>query len=168
MAPWFTCCFIMLFYIKRKWLLIRNFVTILSFNSTLMENFSVSMLLIKVSKWWKIVEFSKPSIKMKHSKTFYGTQTTSRLKEIIQKKILMETYRNIQAFIFQVLPEWSSWTSRNGAVQTFFWKKKKKQKCVCWKNFKWVWFLAVLRAYIFYNVEWAGVRKVRLLNENLL
>ena len=40
------------------------------------------MLLIKVSKRWKIVEFSKISIQMKHLKTLNGTQTTSRLKKL--------------------------------------------------------------------------------------
>ena len=42
------------------------------------------MLLMDVSKWWKIVEFPKILIKMKSFKTFYVAQTTSHLKEIIQ------------------------------------------------------------------------------------
>ena len=105
-----------------------------------LENFRISMLLIEVSKCWKIVEFSKISIQMKHLKTLNGTQTTSRLKKLpsppppppptpdksllcLSKKKFTEIYRNILAFIFQVLPEWSSWTSRNGAVQMFFWQK---------------------------------------------
>ena len=46
--------------------------------------FQVSILLMKVSKYWKIVEFQKISIKMKNCKTFYETQTASCLKEIIQ------------------------------------------------------------------------------------
>ena len=39
---------------------------------------------MKVSKYWKIAEFQKISIKMKNCKTFYETQTASCLKEIIQ------------------------------------------------------------------------------------
>ena len=41
------------------------------------------MLLMEVSKWWKMVKFSKILIKMKTFKTFYEPQTASRLKEII-------------------------------------------------------------------------------------
>ena len=41
------------------------------------------MLKIEVSKYWKAVEFSKILIKMKNFKTFYETQTASRLQEII-------------------------------------------------------------------------------------
>ena len=32
----------------------------------------------------------------------------------------MGIYRNIQTFVFKVLQECSSWTSKNGAVQMFF------------------------------------------------
>ena len=39
---------------------------------------------MEVSKCWNIVEFPKISFKMKNCKTFYGVQTMSRLKEIIQ------------------------------------------------------------------------------------
>ena len=39
---------------------------------------------MKVSKYCKIVEFRKISIKMKNCETFYETQTASHLKEIIQ------------------------------------------------------------------------------------
>ena len=39
---------------------------------------------MKISKYWKIVEFRKISIKMKNCKTFYETETANRLQEIIQ------------------------------------------------------------------------------------
>ena len=42
------------------------------------------MLLMDVSKRWKMVEFPKISIKMKNFKTFYEAQTAKRLKEIFQ------------------------------------------------------------------------------------
>ena len=91
---------------------------------------------MEVSKCWKIVEFSKISVKMKNCKTFYKTQTASRLQEIIQsspnpspsdkmllclwkKKFLTEICRNIQTFAFKVLQKCSSWASRNGVVQMF-------------------------------------------------
>ena len=60
MAPWLICCFIVtLFYIERKWLLMRNLTTILPLSQNFLENFSVLMLLMEVSKWWKIVGFLK-------------------------------------------------------------------------------------------------------------
>ena len=43
------------------------------------------MLLMEVSKYWKIVEFPKISFKMKYFKILYEAQTASRLKEIIQR-----------------------------------------------------------------------------------
>ena len=83
MAPCLICYFIIIsFYIERK--LFQNLAIILPLKSKLSENFSVSILLMKVSKYWKIVEFQKISIKMKNCKTFYETQTASCLKEIIQ------------------------------------------------------------------------------------
>ena len=47
-----------------------------------LENFRISMLLIEVSKCWKIVEFSKISIQMKHLKTLNGTHKTRRLNKL--------------------------------------------------------------------------------------
>ena len=79
--------FNLLFYChitERKWLLIRNLAIILPSNPNCLENFNVLILLMKVSKYWKIVAFQKISIKMKNCKTFYETQTASCLKEIIQ------------------------------------------------------------------------------------
>ena len=49
-------------------------------SSNCLENFGVSVLLVEVPKCWKIAEFLKISIKMKHFKTFYEAHPTSRLK----------------------------------------------------------------------------------------
>ena len=74
---------------------------------------------------------------MKNCKTFYETQTATRLKEIVQpppsphitrkhtdaslkQKFPREMCRNIQTFVFKVLQESSSWKSGNGAVQMLF------------------------------------------------
>ena len=85
MAPFLIFYFIViLFYIERKWLLMRNLTTILPFVSNCLEHFSASILLLKVSKYWKIVELRKISINLKNCKTFYETQMASRFKEIIQ------------------------------------------------------------------------------------
>ena len=59
----------------------RNLATILPLKSKVSGNFSVLMLYMKVSKCLNIDEFPKISIKMKNCKTFYETQTVSRLKE---------------------------------------------------------------------------------------
>ena len=98
-----------------------------------LKNFSISVLMVKVWKWWNIAEFPKISIKRKNFNTFYEAQTSSWPNEIIQPptrwklplrlwniNFLTEMYRNIQTFTFPVLRESSSWASRNGAVQTFF------------------------------------------------
>ena len=107
---------------------------------------------MEVSKCWKIVDFSKISVKMKNCKTFYETQTASSLQEMIHsspssvqsdkislhlwnKHFLTEIYRNIQTFAFKLLQECSSWASRNGAVQMFF---LTPNKYFCWKNGFWL------------------------------
>ena len=41
----------------------------------------------------------------------------------------MQIYRNIQTFAFQVLRQCSSWESRNGALQRFFWHQP--ETCFC-------------------------------------
>ena len=53
-------------------------------SSNCLKNFNVSILLMEVSKWWKIAEIPKISIKIKNFKTLYETQRAGRLKEIIQ------------------------------------------------------------------------------------
>ena len=85
-----------------------------------------------------MVQFPKISIEMRNCKTFYEGQTASRVKEIIQplhylfpqpdkillrlwnKNFLTEIYRNLQAFAFKVLQEWSTCESRNDVIQMFF------------------------------------------------
>ena len=137
MTPYLIWYFLaIIFYIERKWLLMRNLATILSLKSKLCGKFQ--RLQMEVSKCWKVVEFQKNSIKMKNSETLYEAQRASRFKETIQpppkpfpsdkallslwnKNFLTEIYRNTQAFAFIVLQECVSWTSRNGAVQMFFW-----------------------------------------------
>ena len=112
--------FNLLFYchiIERKWLLMKNLAITLPSKSKLSTNFSVPILLMKVSKYCRV---------------------SSRLKEIIQppqppipsdkiflrlwKKIYLEKYTEIyRHFAFKVLQESSSWASGNGACKCFFW-----------------------------------------------
>ena len=69
-------------YFERKiFYIMENLATILL---NCLENFSVSMLWMKVSTCWNIVEFPKISIKMKNCTTFYQAQRASCLKEIIK------------------------------------------------------------------------------------
>ena len=94
------------------------------------------MLLMEVSKWWKIVQISKISVKMNN---FRGPKHFVRPKQryaitklwspapdknsyvsVIKIFSWREIYWNVQTFVFQVLRECSSWTSRNGSVQKFF------------------------------------------------
>ena len=141
MATCLICYFIViLFYIERKWLLMRNLATILLFKSKLsadlqrfdaidgsIENFQLK---------WKIV---------KQAQNF-----------------ITKIYRNIQAFAFKVIQECSSWESRKGPVQLFFLtpKKKKKKKMLARKFVKGDRFLAVLREHVILNVEWVEICKM--------
>ena len=62
MVPWLICCFTMiLFYIKRKWLIMINLATVPPLKSKL-GNFSISMLLMEVSKYQNLDKFPKASI----------------------------------------------------------------------------------------------------------
>ena len=42
------------------------------------------LLLMKLSEYWKIVDFPQVSVKIKNFKTFYKAQTASHFKKIIQ------------------------------------------------------------------------------------
>ena len=86
---------------------------------------------------------------MKNRKIFYETQTASRLQEIIQPFTVI--YRNIQSYALKVLPECSSWTSRNGAVQIFFLTPNRNM--FAGKFVESESFLAVLRVDIIFNVK---------------
>ena len=112
-------------------------------------------------------------IEMKICKTFYGAQTVSCLKEIIQpphthpppdkillrlwkKNFLTETYGNTQTFTFKVLQECSSWASRNGAVQMFF----PAPNMLAGKFLKSEMFFAVLPEHVTFNVRRVEVHKM--------
>ena len=130
---------------------------------------------MEVSKFWKTAEFPKTSIKTKNCKTFYESQTASRHKKIIQlhpnplsadkfwlclsnKNLFMEIYRSIQTFAFKVLQECGSWASRNSEVQMFFLTTNRNLFAgIFVKSER---FLAVLREYIAFNINWVEIRKM--------
>ena len=71
-----------------------------------LENFSASVLMMKVSKYRKIVEFRKISVKMEHCKIIYETQAASRFSafathhqiksyHVIETKSPLEKYTEI-------------------------------------------------------------------------
>ena len=72
------------YFILRESDSLRNLAISYLWSLNYLENFSASILLLKVSKYWKIVEIRKISINLKNCKTFYETQTASHFKKIIQ------------------------------------------------------------------------------------
>ena len=70
--------------IKREWLLMRNVVPILPLKSKLSGKFQRFNAINRSIKMLKIVEFSKISFKIKNCKTFCKAQTVNRLKKFIQ------------------------------------------------------------------------------------
>ena len=139
MATCLICYFIViLFYIERKWLLMRNLATILLFKSKLSANLqrfdAIDGSIENFQLKWKIV---------KQAQNF-----------------ITKIYRNIQAFAFKVIQECSSWESRKGAVQLFFLTPKKKKKMLARKFVKGDRFLAVLREHVILNVEWVEICKM--------
>ena len=139
MATCLICYFIViLFYIERKWLLMRNLATILLFKSKL-------------------------SVNLQRFDAIDGSIENFQLKWKIVKQaqnFITKIYRNIQAFAFKVIQECSSWESRKGAVQLFFLTPKKKKKMLARKFVKGDRFLAVLREHVILNVEWVEICKM--------
>ena len=140
------CFIVMLFYIERKWFLMRNLATILPLKSKLSGKFQHFNTKYEVSKCWKIVEFLKFSFKIKKCKTFYEAQTAGRLKEIIQlpstylppdktllffwnKNFLTEIYRHLVSKCFKNVV-----LGRQEMVKPNRNMSETKQKDVFWKT----------------------------------
>ena len=135
MARCLICYFIsILFYIERKWLLMRNFVRILSLKSKLSGNFQC---------------FNAIDGNIEMLKTRYEVQTASRLKEIIQTS---------PTSIPPVLQECSSCMSRNGAMQIIFLTSNRNM--FAGKFVKWGRLMIEFREHIVFNVNWVEVRKM--------
>ena len=137
MATCLICYFIViLFYIERKWLLMRNLATILLFKSKL-------------------------SVNLQRFDAIDGSIENFQLKWKIVKQaqnFITKIYRNMQVFAFKVIQECSSWESRKGVVQLFF--LASKQKMLARKFVKGDRFLAVLREHVILNVEWVEICKM--------
>ena len=129
------CYFIsILFYIERKWLLMRNFVRILSLKFKLSGNFQC---------------FNAIDGNIEMLKTRYEVQTACRRKEIIQPS---------PTPILPVLQECSSSMSRNDAMQIIFLTPNRNM--FAGKFVKWGRLLIELREHIVFNVNWVEVRKM--------
>ena len=122
MAPCLICYFVViLFYIQRKWLLMRNLARMLHLKSKLSEKFQCFNAIMEVSKYWKKVEFTKISIKMKNCKTFYETQKTRGINEITQTPPNPPRNRNKQTFAFKMLQECSFGRQETVECKCLFW-----------------------------------------------
>ena len=133
MVPWLICCFIVIFlYIERKWPLKKNLATILPLTSKLSGKFQSLNAIDGSIEVLNIFEFPEISIKIKSFKTFYKVKQRTTLRKLFshppdksllrlwKKTFLTEIDRNTHTFFPQVLREYSSWASRNGAMQMFF------------------------------------------------
>ena len=140
----------------------RNLVTSYPWSPNCLENFSVLMLQMKVSKCWKKLNFRKLQLEGKIVKHFMRPKQRAALKKFFRlppthsppdkillrlwsKNFLIDIYRNIQIFAFKVLQGCSSWASRNGAVQMFFLKPNRNMFAGKVKKV----FPSVARAYYF-------------------
>ena len=84
MTAYLICYFIViLFYIEKRWLLMRNLATILPLKSKLSGKFQLFNAIDGRIEILKNSWNSKNPFKMKNCTTFYEAQIASRLKEII-------------------------------------------------------------------------------------
>ena len=151
---WMVLCLIwfflvILFYIQRKWLLVRNLAAVLPLKCKLSGKFQrFNAMDRNIEMLNRIVEFSKISIKMKNCKTFCKAQIAIRFMEIIQPppshphqikiyyisgtKIFLgryiEIYKHLLSKCFK-----NAVLARQEMVQCkyFFWHHKHEH--VCWK-----------------------------------
>ena len=97
--------------------------------------------------WGSSKHFTSPK-QLSAWRKLFSPPPDKNILHLWNKKFHAEIYRSIKIFAFQGLPECSSWASWNGAVQKFFLTPTRNM------------FLAVLREYIFYKVEWVKVCKM--------
>ena len=84
MTAYLICYFIViLFYIEKRWLLMRNLATILPLKSKLSGKFHLFNAIDGRIEMLKNSWNSKNPFKMKYCTTFYEAQIASRLKKII-------------------------------------------------------------------------------------
>ena len=130
MTLWLICCFIvMLFYIERKWLLWKIYSQSYPWSPNCLKNFHVSVILMKVSKCWNIVEFPKLSIKTENVKTFYEDQTMSRLQEDVPPttpdKGFLRRYTGIYRHLLsQCFKDTDFGRLEMGQCRCFFWHQR--------------------------------------------
>ena len=96
----------------------------------------------------------------------YSAKPNKSFLHLWNKNFLMEIFRNIQIFAFQVLQECSSRSSRNGAVQMLFLTPSRKM-------FAGTFFYYILNFWLFYKSlfftmlsEFRFVKRVRFFEGN--
>ena len=99
-------------------------------------------------------------------KSFSPHQQNKNFLCLCNKNFLMETCRNIYTLAFHVLWKCSFWVHRNDAVQVFYLTQTRDG--FPGKFVKGVRFLAVLLEYIFYNVQWGKVCKIKFFERNCI
>ena len=144
MTPCLICHFIViLFYIERKWLFMRNVAIMVPLKSKSSEKFQ------RFNTNDEIIEPSTPSP---------PTPSDKILLRLWNKNFLRKIYINIQTFAFKVLQECSSWVSGRDAVQMFF--LITNRKLFAGKFVKCEKLLVVYWQIIIFNVKWVEVRKM--------
>ena len=171
MVPFSICYFIdILFYILRKWLLIKNLARILSLKSKLpgkcrrfyainksIKILKKNLIFQKFQLNWKIVKhFTGPKQLAALMKLFCVLTTHSPSDKILlrlwKKTFFTEIYRNILTFAFKVLQECSFGRQEMVECKCFFWHQT--EACLLENFGKLKKVLAMLQDHIIFNVSW--------------
>ena len=159
MAQCLICCFIVIFILY--WEKVTSYDEKLSHNITLKVQIVWKISAFQCPRWkyrskyWKIVEFQKNSVKMKNSKTFYMAQTASCFKSyyVFGTKIFLRRYTEMYRHLFSKCFK-NAVLGRQEMVQHNFFSDI-KQKYVCWEICK--VFDCVAGAYYFQcQMSWSS------------
>ena len=164
MIPRLTTVLWSYYFLERKFFLMRNLTTILPLkfrlserlqrfnaidgNIEMLKNIWISKNFSWNEKYQNILRIPNSEPLQKH----YSTSHQIKASWVSETKKFLRRYAGIQIFDFQVLQKFSSLASKNGTMQMLF---------VTPMELKYRRFLAVLREYIFYNVQWVEVCKMR-------
>ena len=159
MVQCLICCFIVIFILY--WEKVTSYDEKLSHNITLKVQIVWKISAFQCPRWkyrskyWKIVEFQKNSVKMKNSKTFYMAQTASCFKSyyVFGTKIFLRRYTEMYRHLFSKCFK-NAVLGRQEMVQCNFFSDI-KQKYVCWEICK--VFDCVAGAYYFQcQMSWSS------------
>ena len=166
---WLHCCFIsILFYIEKKWLLMRNLaivwkISVLQYYCWKYRNTRKYLNFIKFQLIWKVLKHftrlkQRVALRKLFSLSLPRIPPDKILLRLCNKHFLREIYRNIHTFAFKVLQESSSWAWGNGAVKMFF--LTPNRSIFAGKSLSQENFLAVLWEHIIFNFKRVEIRKM--------